>query len=264
MRFLASTPDGRKAQPGIRWSALIECRRAADVQGMSWLRDPKIVLLQRPVSVTIGRGGFVPIFALGLLFGGFGARVGLPVPAAAVLGVLGGTASLIAHELGHVRAARKVAGLRPVSVSLIWLGAATELEGAYTRGRDQARVAIAGPATSLGVALLLTPILFTPIPKSAKGLILTLALLNVAIAALSLIPANPLDGYKLIVGLIWSLIGTESSALTLIRRVALTWMGVEFVGAGFLLVERPALGSAVLLMGASLYSQKLFARRSRA
>jgi Zn-dependent protease len=231
---------------------------------MAWLRDPRIVLLHRPIAVTIGRGGLVPIFALGLLFAGFGAKVGLPVPAAAVLGALGGTASLIAHELGHVRAARKVIGLQPVSISLIWLGAATRLEGAYASGRDQARVAIAGPATSFALALLLMPILFTPIPKSAKGLILTLALLNVAIGALSLIPANPLDGYKLIIGLIWSLIGTESSARRLIRRVASAWMVLELVGACFLLVEKPALGAAVLVMAASLYSQKLLARRGRA
>jgi Zn-dependent protease len=229
---------------------------------MSWLRDPRIVLLQKPVAVTIGRGGFMPIFVLGLLFAGFGAKVGLPVPAAAVLGALGGTASLIAHELGHVRAARKVSGLRPVSISLIWLGAATRLEGAYTSGRDQARVAIAGPATSFGLALLLTPALFTPIPESAKGLLLTLVLLNVAIGALNLIPANPLDGYKVIVGLIWSLIGTESSARRLIRRVASAWILLELVGACFLLVERPALGLTVLVMAAGLYGQKIFARRS--
>jgi Zn-dependent protease len=231
---------------------------------VAWLRDPKIVLLRRPVGVTIGRGGFVPIFALGLLFGGFGARVGLPIPAAAIVGVLGGTASLIAHELGHVWAARKVSGLRPVSVSLIWLGAATRLEGAYASGRDQARVAVAGPATSLGLGLLLAPVLFAPIPKSAKGLLLTLVLLNVAIAALSLIPANPLDGYKLVVGLLWSLIGTESSARMLIRRVAMSWLVVELAGAVFLVAERPVLGSMVLVMAASLYSQRLFARHSRA
>ena len=229
---------------------------------MSWLRDPRIVLLRRPVSVTIGRGGFMPILALGLLFAGFGARVGLPVVAAAMVGALGGTASLIAHELGHVRAARKLSGLRPVSVSLIWLGAATRLEGAYASGRDQARVAIAGPATSLGLALLLTPVLFAPIPKSAKGLMLTLILLNLIIAALNLIPANPLDGYKVIVGLIWSLIGTEMSARRLIRRVASAWIVLELVGACFLLVEKPALGLTVLVMAAGLYGQKIFARRS--
>jgi Zn-dependent protease len=229
---------------------------------MSWLRDPRIVLMQRPVAVTIGRGGFMPIIALGLLFAGFAARVGLPVVGAGVFGALAGTASLIAHELGHVRAARKVSGLRPVGISLIWLGAATRLEGAYASGRDQARVAIAGPATSFGLALLITPVLFMPIPKSAKGLMLTLVFLNLIIGALNLIPANPLDGHKVMVGLMWSLIGTELSARRLIRRVGSAWMVLELLGAAFLLAEKPALGSTVLVMAAGLYGQKLFARRS--
>src|SRR5260370_39555985 len=162
---------------------------------MSRLRDPQIVLCRHPVPVTIGRGGLMPILAFGVLFAAFGARVGLPVAAAAVIGAVGGTASLIIHELGHVRAAQKVIGLRPISLSLIWFGAATPLEGPYASGRDQARVAIAGPATSFGVAVLLSPFLFTPIPQSVRGLLLTLVFLNVAIGALSLIPANPLDGY---------------------------------------------------------------------
>src|SRR3954471_13549205 len=99
---------------------------------MSWLRDPRIVLLNRPVSVTIGRGGFMPILALGLLFAGFGARVGLPVAAAAAVGARGGTTALMPRDVGLLPAARKVSGLRPVGVSLIWLGAATMLQGAYT------------------------------------------------------------------------------------------------------------------------------------
>jgi Zn-dependent protease len=231
---------------------------------MSRLRDPRIVLFRRSVPVIFGRGALVPILAFGLLFAGFGARVGLPIVAAGAFGALGGTASLIAHELGHVRAAGRLRGLRPVSVSLIWLGAATRFEGAYASGKDQARVAIAGPATSFGLALLISPVLFAPIPEEARGLLLMLALLNISIGALNLIPANPLDGYKLIVGLVWSIMGTEASARKLIRRVVSAWIAVELVGTSFLLVTRPVLGSAVLLMAASLYGQKLFARRARA
>jgi Zn-dependent protease len=231
---------------------------------MSRLRDPQIVLFRYPIPVTIGRGGLMPILAFGLLFAAFGARVGLPIAAAAVVGAVGGTASLIIHELGHVRAARKLTGLKPISLSLIWLGAATRLEGAYASGRDQARVAIAGPATSFALAGLITPLLFIPIPGPARGLLLTLVFLNVAIGALSLIPANPLDGYKVVVGVIWSVIGTESAARRLIRRAVKAWMAVEVVGAAYLLAVKPVLGVSALLMAASLYGQKFYARRHRA
>src|SRR4051794_10065360 len=131
---------------------------------MSRLRNPGYVLLQHPVPVTIGQGGLAPILILGALFAAVSARAGLPIATATVLGMVGGTASLVAHELGHVRAARKLSGLRPVGVSLIWLGAATRLEGAYASGRDQARVAIAGPRASFGIALALLSFLFLPLP----------------------------------------------------------------------------------------------------
>jgi Zn-dependent protease len=211
--------------------------------------------------VTIGRGGLAPVFIFGALFALISAQGGLPIATAAVIGAIGGTASLIAHELGHVRAARKLTGLQPIGVSLIWLGAATRLEGAYSSGRDQARVAIAGPMVSFGVSLSLIPVLFLPLSLGVKDLIILLALFNIAIGVLSLIPANPLDGYKLLVGLLWSALGSEAAARRLIRRLAMPWVAFELVGAGVLLVEKPFLGPTVIAIGASLFGQKLFARR---
>jgi Zn-dependent protease len=231
---------------------------------MSRLRNPELVLFQHPIPVSIGQGGLAPIVALGALFAWIAALGGFTIATAAVMGAVGGTASLIAHELGHVRAARKLTGLRPISVSLIWLGAATRLEGAYASGRDQARVAIAGPRVSFVVALSIVPILFTPIPVGVKDILITLAALNIAIGILSLIPASPLDGYKLIVGLLWSALGSEASARRLIRRLALSWLAVELIGTCVLLVERPLLGAMVIVIGASLFGQKLYASRARA
>ena len=228
---------------------------------MSRLRNPGVVLLRYPVPVTIGHGGLAPVLALGALFAGIGARGGLPIATAAVIGAIGGTASLVAHELGHVRAARKLVGLRPVGVSLNWLGAATRLDGAYASGRDQAKVAIAGPRVSFGVALSMIPLFFLPIPVGLKDILVTLAALNVAIAVLSLIPANPLDGYKLIVGLLWSALGSEAAARRLIRRLAGGWIVVEVAATGVLLVERPLLGATLLTIAGSLIGQKHFARR---
>jgi Zn-dependent protease len=228
------------------------------------LQNPELVLLRHPVPVTIGPGGLAPVLMLGALFAAIGACAGFPVATAALLGAVGGSASLIAHELGHVRAARKLRGLRPVGVSLIWLGAATRLEGVYASGRDQTRVAIAGPRMSFVVAVSLVPLLYLPIPIGLKDIVLTLAALNVAIGVLSLIPASPMDGYKLFVGLLWSAFGSEAAARRLIRRIALTGAAVELVGAAFLLLEKPLLGTMVVAMGASLFGQKLFAARRRA
>jgi Zn-dependent protease len=231
---------------------------------MSRLRNPGLVLLQHPIQVTIGQGGLVPVFGLGAIFAAISARGGLPVATAAVIGAIGGTASLVAHELGHVRAARKLTGLQPIGVSLIWLGAATRLEGAYASGRDQAKVAIAGPRVSFGVAVSLLTLLFLPIPLNVKDIILILSALNIAIGVLSLIPANPLDGYKLFVGLLWSALGSEAAARRLIRRMVMPWLAVELVVTCFLLLERPFLGTTLVAVAASLYGQKLYAHHRRA
>jgi len=234
----------------------------ADTSGMSRLRNPGVVVLQRPIPLTIGRGGIAPIFALGFLFALIGARGGLPVASAAVLGAIGGTRSLIVHELGHVRAARKLTGVRATGISLVWLGAATRLEGAYASGRDQAKVAIAGPRASFGVVLALVPVLFLPINVGLKDIVMILMALNLVIGVLNLIPANPLDGYKLVVGLLWSALGSEAAARGFVRRVALIWIGVEVLGACVLLVERPLLGTFVVATVAGFAGQKFFARRA--
>jgi Zn-dependent protease len=231
---------------------------AADERGMELLQNPA------PLRLSIGRGAFGPVLLLGALFAWVGASGGVSVTAAAVLGAVGGTASLLVHELGHVRAARKPAGVRPVSVSLTWLGAATRLEGEYASGGEQARVAIAGPTASFAVAAVLTLSLYVlPISLGLKALVLLLALFNVAIGVVNLIPASPLDGYKLVVGLLWSRLGSEAAARRLVRRLALIVTALEVPGAAVLTVEKPLLGSAVIALAAGHFGQKLLVARCR-
>jgi len=242
-------------------------RTARGLKGVSGTADERgVELLSKPppVRLSIGRSAFGPVLLLGTLFAWVGASAGFPVAAAAVLGAVGGTASLLVHELGHVRAARKPAGVRPVSVTLTWLGAATRLEGAYASGGEQARVAIAGPTASFAAAILLVLSLYLlPVSLGLKALVLLLAFFNVAIGVLNLIPASPLDGYKLVVGLLWSTLGSEAAARRLVRRLALTLAALELPGAAFLTVEKPLLGTAVIALAAAHYGQKLLAARCR-
>jgi Zn-dependent protease len=227
------------------------------------LRDSQDVQRGR-VPVSIGPGGLAPVFVLAALFGIVGAKAGLPIAMAALIGGIGGTASLLVHELGHVSAARRSAGLRSAAVSLIWLGAATRFEGAYADGREQARVAIAGPEASFAFAFALLAAAFLPMPLVGKELLLILILFNVAIGVLNLIPGHPLDGHKLAVGLLWCATGSEKRARRIIRRIGFGWAAVELPSAAFLLVQRPHLGLAVVAMAASLFAQKCFARKPRA
>jgi Zn-dependent protease len=184
-----------------------------------------------PIVVTFG--GIVPIALLACLFVAYSASASPVRLAAAVIGGLGGAASLVVHELGHVRAARRVGGARPTVVSLMSLGAATRFEGAHRKGREQARVAAGGPAASLALAVVLLVVAFVavPLPQGLRYAAFGLALLNILIACLNVLPVPPLDGHKLLVGLAWWLAGSEAQGKQIARSLGQIWLIVELVSA---------------------------------
>jgi Zn-dependent protease len=220
-------------------------------------RGRKVVLTRHPVPVVFGKGSLIPAVLLGGLFILYTSHVTLLVlVGAGVFGGVGGAASLVLHELGHVRGARGLAGVRPVNVSLLWLGAGTKFEGAYRSGLDQARVAAAGPVASLAFGVLVLFIALAPLPHSLQYGLFGLALLNFAIAGVSLLPVYPLDGHKVLVGLAWCALGSERRARTWIGRIGRIWLGAEAVGCCALAIERPLVGGLVLAFGATLLAQK--------
>jgi len=219
------------------------------------------VLVQWPVPIVVSRGALVPLGVFALLFVAFsGGSKPSVLAAAAVLGGVGGVVSLIVHELGHVSIARKLSGVRPERVSVMCLGAAAHLDGSYRNGREQARMALGGPEASFAFALALTVPLFLPAPTSLKIGALGLALLNVGIGALSLLPVHPLDGHKLVVGLVWWAVGSEARARRIIKRVGMGLLAVDFTMVVIMLAERPVLGASVAAVAAVAYGQKHLVR----
>jgi Zn-dependent protease len=218
---------------------------------------------QRTVPIRVSAGGLAPVMAMAAAFATLAWETGLPVVMAALLGAVGMAASLLVHEFGHVRAARKAAGIRAVSISLIWFGAAARFEGRFANGREQARVAIAGPGASAAFALSLVALCVLPMPTPVKEAVLILALFNVALAVMNLVPAYPLDGYKVALGLLWWATGSEKKARKIIRRIGMGCAAIELPSAAFLLVERPHLGVAVALIAASFVAQQRFVAQKR-
>lgn len=215
------------------------------------------MLVRRPVPIVVTPGGVVPLSMFALMFVAFsGGSKPSVLAAAALLGGVGGVISLIVHELGHVSVARRLSGVSPSRITLISLGAATHLKGSYRNGRDQARMALAGPEASLAFALALTLPVLLPAPMWLKLGALGLALLNVLIAILSLLPIHPLDGHKLIVGLVWWAVGSEGRARRIIRRVGIGLLAVDISMVVLLLAERPVLGITVAALAAIAFGQK--------
>lgn len=219
------------------------------------------MLARWPVPIVLSRGALVPLGLFGLIFVAFsGASKPSVLAATALLGGVGGVVSLIVHELGHVSVARRLSGVKPKKVSVMCLGAAAHLEGSYQNGREQARIALGGPQASFALALALAVPVFLPAPTGLKVGALGLALLNLGIGGLSLLPIHPLDGHKVIVGLVWWAVGSEERARRIIKRVGTGVLVVDLAFAVLLLAERPVIGLTVIAVAAVAYGQKRLVR----
>jgi Zn-dependent protease len=124
-------------------------------------------------------------------------------------------ASLLAHEVGHALVARR-AGLRVRSITLWMLGGVAQLEDEPASPGDDLRVAIVGPAISLGLAVgfgvAAAALGALGVPTLAVAVLGWLALANVALAVFNLIPAAPLDGGRVLRALLWRRHGNRTRA----------------------------------------------------
>lgn len=215
------------------------------------------MVAQWPVPIVVSRGALVPFGVFALLFAAFSRGAGgSTLVAAAFLGGVGGVVSLIVHELGHISISRRLSGVRPEKIAVMSLGAAAHFEGSYRNGREQARMALGGPEASFAFALsLMIPILL-PVPTWLKVGALALALLNILIGGLSLLPVHPLDGHKLCVGLLWWAFGSEARARRIIKRIGISLVAVDASALVLLLAERPVLGVSVVALAAVAFGQK--------
>ena len=129
-------------------------------------------------------------------------------------------ASLLAHELAHSLVARRY-GVPVKSITLWLLGGISELGGEAPGPAAEARIAGAGPLTSLvlgGIFIGLAVLAGTghPARASIPGVIVTalayLGVSNVVLAVFNVIPAAPLDGGRLLRAVVWWRTGDKVKA----------------------------------------------------
>ena len=144
--------------------------------------------------------------------------------------------SLLAHELGHALVAQR-AGLKVRGITLWLLGGVAQLEDEPASPRDELRVAIVGPAVSLalavgsGLAALGLSVLGGP--AVAVAIAAWLAVGNAALALFNLLPAAPLDGGRVLRGLLWRRHGSRVRASVTATRAGV-WVGSGLVAYGLL------------------------------
>lgn len=118
-------------------------------------------------------------------------------------------ACVLAHEFGHILAARRY-GIRTPEVTLWPIGGVASLERIPDKPREELVVALAGPAVNVAIALLLFLVLgaavdgnqIARIEDPRVGLVGRLAATNVFLVLFNLIPAFPMDGGRVLRALV--------------------------------------------------------------
>jgi Zn-dependent protease len=115
--------------------------------------------------------------------------------------------SLLAHELAHAVVARSH-GVEVDGITLWLLGGVAQLRSEAPSARAELQIAAVGPATSLalaaafGIAALGADIFM--LPALVVAVLAWLALINGVLAVFNLLPAAPLDGGRVLAGVLWA------------------------------------------------------------
>ena len=115
--------------------------------------------------------------------------------------------SILLHEMGHaVVALRHGIGIR--SITLFIFGGVAQMDKEPEDGWTEFKIAAIGPVVSLALAALFYVGASLPFLGNAGGAVARyLALINLTLALFNLVPAFPLDGGRLLRGLLWKPVG---------------------------------------------------------
>jgi len=145
-------------------------------------------------------------------------------------------ASLLAHELAHSMVARRN-GIEVESIVLWLLGGVAQLRGeAKTPGADF-RIAIVGPLTSIGLAIVFGlgggALGLLGVGGLTGGVLAYLAATNAILAVFNLIPAAPLDGGRVLRAALWRWRGDRQAAAVNAARAG-RFVGFTMIALGVL------------------------------
>src|SRR3954470_6410055 len=153
-------------------------------------------------------------------------------------------ACVVAHEFGHIFAARRY-GIRTPDVTLWPIGGVASLERIPDNPREELVVALAGPAVNVVIALVLITLMgatpesaaMTAMENPRAGLIPRLAAANIFLVVFNLIPAFPMDGGRVL----RALIAMRAGRVQATRIAARIGQGAAFVFALLGLFTNPML-----------------------
>jgi Zn-dependent protease/predicted transcriptional regulator len=137
-------------------------------------------------------------------------------------------ASVLLHELGHSLVARSQ-GINVTSIRLFLFGGIASIEQESKTPGQAFQVAIAGPAVSFGIFIVLSLVrLALPLPEPAEAIIGNLAGINFVLALFNMIPGLPLDGGQVLKAAVWKATGSRAKGVRWAARMGqtLAWTAV--------------------------------------
>ena len=128
-------------------------------------------------------------------------------------------ASIVIHEFGHSLTAQRL-GVRVRSITLFVFGGVAQLESEPKRPRDEIVIAIAGPLASValgfGFGALASALAAGVDPAAEMGSLEAmtrwLSRINFVLVAFNAVPGLPLDGGRVLRGVVWALTGSFERA----------------------------------------------------
>jgi Zn-dependent protease/CBS domain-containing protein len=111
--------------------------------------------------------------------------------------------SILLHEFGHALQARRE-GIEIDGITLWLFGGVARFKGSFRNAGAEFRVAIAGPLVSLALGGLFVLIaLINGLPSAVDGVASWLGYINITLLVFNLIPAQPLDGGRVLHAALW-------------------------------------------------------------
>lgn len=121
--------------------------------------------------------------------------------------------SVLLHELGHSLVA-KAQGIKVNSITLFFFGGIAAIEEESKTPGGAFQVAIAGPAVSIGLSIILILLsLALPANSLVSQMSGDLARINLVLALFNLIPGLPLDGGQVFKAAVWKATGDRFKAV---------------------------------------------------
>jgi Zn-dependent protease len=168
----------------------------------------------------------------------------------ALLSAVGFFGSIVLHELGHAIVAIRN-GIGISSIQLWIFGGVARMDRESDSPGTEFKVAIAGPAVTLAIVVMLTAIALVAIGpgdfweavliESGSGvsgvwaMVGWLASINLLVLVFNLLPAFPMDGGRVVRAIAWRRTGDRTAATRFAARLGRLF-GYIFIGGGLLMI----------------------------